>query len=299
MELVQEKEKEIKNILKGTEPVYLLFPKGSDIPVVSTKEQVEQMLKRPEYLNEFDVEIYNDQNTQAKLDEVTAALEKLNRPQEEVAVEEAPAVEAPAIEGQKTENELKVEELRAQEQAELAEAIPNIEEYKVDGKVDESLITDPADLKAYKEIYGRYDKLITPLLEGTEAEQVAPVETEQVEAPKAEVKSNKIEILDPILRRINPSAIVRIKANLQPRAETIYTHQYHLDHNFFSGKIAIFYINSNDGYTIFEDGTKIDSVENRLLVFNGDVLHTGTTCTNQKVRCLINFMFYQWTDATI
>jgi hypothetical protein len=113
------------------------------------------------------------------------------------------------------------------------------------------------------------------------------------------LKSNKIEILDPILRRINPSAIVRIKANLQPRAETIFTHQYHLDHNHFSGKVAIFYVNSNDGYTIFEDGTKIDSVENRLLMFDGDVLHTGTTCTNQKVRCLINFMFYQWTDATI
>ena len=113
------------------------------------------------------------------------------------------------------------------------------------------------------------------------------------------LKSNKIEILDPILRRINPSAIVRIKANLQPRAEIIFTHQYHLDHNHFSGKIAIFYINSNDGYTIFEDGTKIESVENRLLIFDGDVLHTGTTCTNQKVRCLVNFMFYQWTDSII
>lgn len=111
--------------------------------------------------------------------------------------------------------------------------------------------------------------------------------------------SNKIDILDSILRRINPSAIVRIKANLQPRAEKISTHQYHLDHNFFSGKIAIFYINSNDGYTVFEDGTQIDSVENRLLIFNGDVLHTGTTCTNQKVRCLVNFMFYQWTDSII
>ena len=82
-ELVQEKEKEIKDILKGTEPVYLLFPKGSDIPVVSTKEQVEQMLKKPQYLNEFDVEIHNDQNTQAKLDEATAALEKQNRQNEE------------------------------------------------------------------------------------------------------------------------------------------------------------------------------------------------------------------------
>jgi hypothetical protein len=53
--------------------------------------------------------------------------------------------------------------LRAQEQVDLAEAIPNIDEYKVDGKVDKS--TMPADVLAkYEEIYDRYDKLITPLL---------------------------------------------------------------------------------------------------------------------------------------
>lgn len=113
---------------------------------------------------------------------------------------------------------------------------------------------------------------------------------------KGEPRSQWMQIIDPILQKINPSAVVRIKANLQIRTENIVTHQLHLDHEKFDGKIAIFYINTNDGYTILEDGTKIDSVENRLVVLDSNVLHTGTTCTDQKVRCLINFMFYQWTD---
>ena len=57
-----------------------------------------------------------------------------------------------------------VESYRAQEQAELSQRIPNIENYKIDGKVVKSLITDENDLKIYNEIYDKYDALITPLL---------------------------------------------------------------------------------------------------------------------------------------
>jgi hypothetical protein len=57
-----------------------------------------------------------------------------------------------------------VETLRAEEQAELNNAIPNAEQYKTDGKVDRAKITDPNDLKAFDEIYDKYDKLISPLL---------------------------------------------------------------------------------------------------------------------------------------
>jgi hypothetical protein len=108
--------------------------------------------------------------------------------------------------------------------------------------------------------------------------------------------SDFIELFDPILKILNPSALIRIKANLQPRTEKITKSQHHLDHDHFDGKIAIFYINTNNGYTIFEDDTKINSVENRLLIFDGNILHAGTSCTDQKMRCVINFMFYTWTD---
>jgi hypothetical protein len=116
---------------------------------------------------------------------------------------------------------------------------------------------------------------------------------------KCQPQSHRIELINPIIQKINPSAMVRIKANLQPRSETIVTHQYHYDHDFYDGKIAIFYINTNNGYTMFEDGTRVESIENRLVIFDGNILHTGTTCTDQKVRCLINFMFYQWTDSSL
>jgi hypothetical protein len=114
---------------------------------------------------------------------------------------------------------------------------------------------------------------------------------------KCQPRSHRIGLLDPIIQKINPSAMVRIKANLQPRTEKLITHQYHYDHDFYDGKIGIFYVNTNNGYTIFEDGTRIESMENRLVIFDGNILHTGTTCTDQKVRCVINFMFYQWTDS--
>lgn len=111
--------------------------------------------------------------------------------------------------------------------------------------------------------------------------------------------SELIGIMDPILRILNPSALVRIKANLQTRTSEIYTHEYHYDHEHFDGKIAIFYVNTNNGCTIFGDGTKIESIENRMVIFDGNIFHTGTTCTDQKVRCVINFMFYQWTNSTL
>ena len=67
-----------------------------------------------------------------------------------------------------------VESYRAQEQAELSQRMPNIENYKVNGKVDKSLITDENDLEIYNEIYDKYDALITPLLEASEETKEQP-----------------------------------------------------------------------------------------------------------------------------
>jgi hypothetical protein len=40
-----------------------------------------------------------------------------------------------------------------------------------------------------------------------------------------------------------------------------------------------------------ETGDKIESIENRLILFPNDLLHTGITQTDTKVRVLINFNF--------
>lgn len=79
----------------------------------------------------------------------------------------------PSVEMQKETPSEEVETLRAEEQTELADAMPNIEEYKVDGEIDKTLMT-PDDLAKYNEIYDKYDKLITPLL--TTEETTTPEE---------------------------------------------------------------------------------------------------------------------------
>ncbi|MEY4331495.1 MAG: hypothetical protein RLZZ196_233 [Bacteroidota bacterium] len=58
-----------------------------------------------------------------------------------------------------------VEQLRADEQTELDSKIPNAEQYRVNGKVDRVKLTNEEDIKAFDEVYNKYDKLISPLLE--------------------------------------------------------------------------------------------------------------------------------------
>ena len=50
-------------------------------------------------------------------------------------------------------------------------------------------------------------------------------------------------------------------------------------------------MNTNDGYTFFKNGKKIESVANRLIVFNNDMWHGGTSCTDAHERIVINLNF--------
>jgi hypothetical protein len=68
-----------------------------------------------------------------------------------------------------------VEQLRAEEQAELDSKIPNAEQYRVEGKVDRAKLTNEEDIKAFDEVYNKYDELISPLLKKP-AEQKITVE---------------------------------------------------------------------------------------------------------------------------
>ena len=65
-----------------------------------------------------------------------------------------------------------------------------------------------------------------------------------------------------------------------------------IDNNLENQKTGIFYINTNNGKTIFESGEQVDSVENRMIIFPGSLMHTGTTHTDTNIRCLINFNWY-------
>ena len=103
--------------------------------------------------------------------------------------------------------------------------------------------------------------------------------------------SNHIDVINPILELIDPAALIRIKANLLPRADSIIKHGFHTDQD-FKCKVGIFYVNTNNGFTEFSDGTKIHSVANRFVSFDSHLLHTGTSCTDAADRIVINFTYF-------
>jgi hypothetical protein len=56
-------------------------------------------------------------------------------------------------------------------------------------------------------------------------------------------------------------------------------------------KTAVFYLNTNNGYTYFENNEKVLSTENTFVEFDSHIMHGGTTCTDQLKRMMINFNY--------
>ena len=83
--------------------------------------------------------------------------------------------------------------------------------------------------------------------------------------------------------------LIRVKANLYPRTDHVHHHQDHVDYT-TPNKGAILYLNTNDGYTVV-DGHPVESIANRLLLFNPQILHHSTTCANQQYRLNININY--------
>jgi hypothetical protein len=108
---------------------------------------------------------------------------------------------------------------------------------------------------------------------------------------ESKITSDWFYLMNALIKKINPGNLVRVKANLTPVSSRIFQHDMHIDFENLHGKTAIFYVNSNNGYTAFNNGSQISSVENRLVLFDSDILHSGSTCTDQKVRCVVNFNF--------
>ena len=76
------------------------------------------------------------------------------------------------------------------------------------------------------------------------------------------VSSQYFGLLNPIFEKINPKAIIRARSNIYPKTPTVVKHGMHIDYPYKHCGL-IFYLNTNNGFTILDDGTKIESVENR------------------------------------
>ena len=105
----------------------------------------------------------------------------------------------------------------------------------------------------------------------------------------------------PILEQLNVAVLIRIRINLNPRLPEPFVFQFHIDTADLGkavinqGTTSILYINTNNGYTELEDGTKIESVANRLVTFPTNTKHRIVTQTDEQTRILINFNYLKCT----
>lgn len=104
-------------------------------------------------------------------------------------------------------------------------------------------------------------------------------------------QSHCFDLVKPLLDRMSINKLIRMKGNLYPNLGRDIINEPHVDFP-FEHIGAVFYLNSNNGVTILDDGTTVASVENRLLIFNSSLPHQSTHCTDQKVRININLNYF-------
>ena len=107
------------------------------------------------------------------------------------------------------------------------------------------------------------------------------------------ILSDYYSLCDIIQQRLGVRKLSRIKMNLLPRTFFHRKGGMHIDLSEVTSiqKPAIFYVNTNNGWTEFKKGGKVKSVANRIVIFDSNLEHTGVTCTNEKRRVIVNFNY--------
>lgn len=96
-----------------------------------------------------------------------------------------------------------------------------------------------------------------------------------------------------ISSKLHIHALFRIKGNLYfpSRTSKVEHHAKHSDTP-FKHQGALFFLTTCDAPTTMADGTEIESIENRLLLFDPVSMHSSSSPTNAPYRITINFNYF-------
>jgi len=106
-----------------------------------------------------------------------------------------------------------------------------------------------------------------------------------------------ISVLKPIISKLNTidgrqvKELIRAKFNFYPNQGKFIEHTWHQDTD-YTHKGCLLAFNTCNGYTKFKDGTKVESVENRALLFDPSIEHTSTNTTNAPRRVNMNINYF-------
>lgn len=104
-------------------------------------------------------------------------------------------------------------------------------------------------------------------------------------------QSNLFENIKPLLNKLNIKNLIRVKANLYVKQINQVIPNFHQDYD-YDHKVCLLNLNSNNGYTEFENKHKYMSNENEALIFNGNIKHRGIaqTDTDRRINIVINYI---------
>ena len=105
------------------------------------------------------------------------------------------------------------------------------------------------------------------------------------------INSSRMDILDIVIERLKHKKIIKAKLNLLTKTKKIIEHGFHVDSN-IDCNTGILYINNNNGYTKFKNNKIIKSEENKFVFFKSNVEHTGTSCTDEDYRVVLNLNYF-------
>lgn len=97
-------------------------------------------------------------------------------------------------------------------------------------------------------------------------------------------------LVHPVMDRINPFCLLRIKMNLLLNHGKPIRGQFHTDlEREEISNTGIFYLDTTNGPTEFEDGSVCNSVMNRFVQFPSTLKHRSVSQTDTAQRRVINF----------
>lgn len=102
-------------------------------------------------------------------------------------------------------------------------------------------------------------------------------------------ENSYFDLVQPIIKKLNCNKIFDARANLIVPTINHIHHEDHVDRKEYHN-VALFYITTNNGYTVLKNVTEVKCVENRIVIFDGSIYHHSVTSTD-KIRCVININF--------
>ncbi len=106
------------------------------------------------------------------------------------------------------------------------------------------------------------------------------------------IDSTNFPLISSVCNSLGCNKLNRIKVNLNPRTIFHRNGGYHLDapDSLFM-KVAILYINTNNGWTNIKGHGKVKCVANRLVKFHSSMSHAGYSCTDEKRKVVLNINY--------